>query len=447
MVCICDIMETQLINCDWLQFHGKHLGISPSETEHGTNYIIKPLGKGTRVFKEVAEIYEKSSITRSHRNEKIAVIAYHPHSSVLDANMFVCKIENKVLYQDHPFLRVSCMIDQLRLQYGGITRCDLCVDLHIFANGWHPLKLLREYRKNHVVKHGSRRYSQWLTAPFTPSQINGIASHDLMSAEHVTHCVSWGGSNSDVHVKMYNKTKEIRESSDKRYISAWWRANGLVGNEDVWRVEISFQRRSKYLFDNSAGEVVPINLELALKPAFQREVFAALATRHFRFKQLELGKSVRSAKDVQLFNIDDCEVMKTAAPESKPIAGRTAKVCANYIEQVIRETDFDGLLRTPDFDKYVLECAHKTLSELYAGLKALDLPRKGTDRPSKAELQEKRDWLAQWNILPREIDGVYWANIDNVMTENECRIRLREELEVHRIEIEAALRQMAIEDL
>lgn len=339
------------------------------------------------------------------------------------------------------------MIDQLKLQYGGITRCDLCVDLHLFANGWHPLKLLREYRKNRVVKYGSRRYSQWLTAPYTPSQINGIASHDLMSAEHVTHCVSWGGANSDVHVKMYNKTKEIRESSDKRYIAAWWRSNGLFGSEDVWRVEISFQRRSKYLFDNSSGEVVPINLELALKPMFQREVFAALANRHFRFKLLELGKSVRAAKDVQLFNIEDCEVMKTAAPDSRPIAGRTAKVCANYIEQVIRETDFDGLLRTPDYDRYVLECAHKTLSELHAGLKALDLPRKGIDRPSKAELQEKRDWLAQWNILPREIDGVYWANIDNVMTENECRIRLREELEVHRIEIEAALRQMAIEDL
>lgn len=447
MVCIADDMRTQLINCDWLQFHGKHFGLSHGETDSNTYYIIKPLGKGTRVFREVAEIYERSSVTKSHRNEKIAVIAYHPYSSVLDANMFVCKIENKVLYQDSPFLRVSCMIKQLGLQYGGITRCDLCVDLREFANGWHPLRLLKEYRKNHIVKHGSRRYSQWLTAPFTPSQLNGIVSHDLMSAEHVTHCVSWGGPNSDVHVKMYNKTKEIRESSDKRYISAWWKSNGLDGNSDVWRVEISFQRRSKYLFDNSAGDIVPINIELALKHDFQREVFAALASRHFRFKQLEVGKSVRSAKDIDLFNLEDCRVMSPAAPESKPIAGRTAKVCANYIEQVIKETDFDSLLKSPDYDKYVLECAHKTLSELYSGLKTLDMPRAGIDRPSKKELQEKRDWLAQWNILPREVDGVYWANIDKIMTEDECRLKLREELDVHRIEIEAALCRMAMEDL
>lgn len=436
----------QLINCDWLQFHGHHIGLVPSEADKGTNYIIKPLDHGTRVFRNVSQIWEKSSVTKSHRNELLATIAYSPHSSVLDANMFVCKVENKVLYRDQALLRIVQMCKQLRLQYHGITRCDLCVDFCKFANDWDALKLLREYRKNHVVKHGSRRYSQWMTAPYAPSDIAGTVTHDLMSEEHVTHCVSWGGANSDVHVKMYNKTKEIRESSDKQYISAWWRANGLISSSDVWRVEISFQRRSKYLFDNSSGEVVPINLELALVPAYQKEVFMALARRHFRFKQMEVGKSVRSAKDIQLFEFAECEVMQTAAPESKPIAGRTAKVCANYIEQVIKDTDLDSLMVTPDYDRYVLEQAHKTLQGLYEGLKALDIKRSTADRPSRQELQEKRDWLAAWNVLPERIDGVRWMDIDNVMTDAECRYRLQEELRLRQAELRAAMCNLAVTD-
>ena len=346
--------NVQLINCDWLQFHGHHHEICVGDTDRGTNYILKDVGHGTRVFSKVVEVWEKSSVTLSHRKEKLAVIAYSPYSSVLDANMFVCKIENKVLYQSHALARVVRMCKQLNLTYDGITRCDLCVDFERFANDWDALKLLREYRKNKVVKCGSRRYSQWLTAPFSPSQIKSVVDHDVLSAEHITHCVSWGGANSDVHVKMYNKTKEIREESGKQYIKAWWKSNGLIPSSDVWRVEISFQRRSRYLFDNSCGMTVPVTLEWCLTPMYQAEVFMALSRRHFSFKVPEIGKGMRSAKSLILFNIEDCRVMQASAPESKPIAGRTAKICANYIDTVLRDTYLGSILPNPYYDRFVL---------------------------------------------------------------------------------------------
>lgn len=437
----------QLINCDWLQFHGEHLGLQCGVSDKGTKFILKDVGKGTRVFKNVFQVWEKASVTKSHRNELFATIALNPHSSALRPNLFVCKLENKVLYQELPYGRTMDMLKQLNLQYQGITRCDLCVDLFQFANGWHPLYLLKEYRKNHIVKHGSRRYSQWMTAPFVPSDLSGEVTHDLMSAEHITHCVTWGGGQSDVHVKMYNKTKEIRESSDKRYIQAWWRANELVGNGDVWRVEISFQRRSKYLMDDSSGDIVPISLELALKHSFQREVFAALAKRHFNFRQLELGKSARSAKEIQLFNLEDCNVMHTAAPESKPIASRTARVCANYIEKICSTTEFDKLLASPDYSKYTLEAAHKTLRELYEGLKTFDNGHRYVTDVQRREIVEKRDWLAAWKYFPETIDGVPWPNIDEILTREECRIRMMEELRIKEIELRVAIENGALSDL
>lgn len=440
-------MKVQLVNCDWLQFHGHHIGLDPQEIKTSTNYVIKDLERGTRVFSKTIEIYEKSSITKSHRQELIAVLCYAPYSSVLDADMYVCKIENKVLYQELPYARVMAMIQQLRLQYSGITRCDLCIDFAEFANDWDALKLIREYKKNHVVKYGSRRYSQWVTAPYSAGQVQQIVTHDLMSDEHVTHCISWGGNTSDVHVKMYNKSHELREKKHKRYISSWWRENGLTSVNDIWRVEISVTRRSKQLANIEDGEIAPITIEQILKKDKQKELFLAYADRHFAFKYLEVGRSARSAQRVELFDIDVSRAYECAAPISKPIASQTAKVTANYIEKILTTTDFDALMRCPDESKFVLEKAHHVLTDLYEGLKMFDSESRYESRPSREYLQEQRDWLAQWHMHPNMIDCVPYAMIDEIMTRDEVRIKYMEELALYREKIERALVEVAMSDL
>lgn len=437
----------QLINCDWLQFYGHHIGLYPDVTDKGTNYLLKDVGMGTRVFRNVYEVYERPSVTKSHRKEKLATIACNPHSSVLDANLFVCKVENKVLYSSMPYVRIMAMIKQLSLQYLGITRLDVSVDFFKFVNDMHPLELLKLYRKNHLVKRGSRRYSQWLTAPYTPSKVIGIVDADMLSEEHVTHCVSWGTSNSDVHVKMYNKSKEIREESHKTYIQSWWRNNGLVGSGDVWRVEISVSRRSKCLYDNSSGEVVSIPLEWALQPTYLKEVFAALARRHFAWFSLEKGKRISREPNVELFDIKDCLVMKAATRQSIPDASRTAKVCANYLQRVVDDNDWDNLVRTPEYSKYTLIEASKTLSALYKGLKALSSSHKFMSDVEIERLKEHREWLSTWGILPDAIGGVSYGKVDDLITEAECRQKFLEELEVHRIEMRAAIENLAFENI
>ena len=207
-----------LINCDWLQFHANHTGLIAGVSDKGTHFKLKDLQHGTRVFKSVMQVYEKSTYTQSHRDELIAVIALHPASSIMRPNLCIIKVENRVLYQKNAYARVRTMLEQLGIIYCGVTRADICVDLHEFCDGLHPLALLRGYRKNNYIKRGSRKYSQWMTAPYSPSHIQSEFTHDIKSAEHVPHCVSWGGAQSDVHVKMYNKTKEIKEESDKQYI-------------------------------------------------------------------------------------------------------------------------------------------------------------------------------------------------------------------------------------
>ena len=67
-------------------------------------------------------------------------------------------------------------------------------------------------------------------------------------------------------------------------------------------------------------------------------------------------------------------------------------------------------------------------------------------RPSKRELQEKRDWLAAWNVFPDEIDGVPWCDIDKVMTDAECRYQMLEELKLHQAELRAAMHQLSVSE-
>lgn len=436
----------QLINCDWLQFYGHHHGVHVGVSDKGTNYELVSLGCGTRVFGKLVQVYERASITRSHRRELLATIAYSPHSSVLDSNLFQCKVENKVLYQELPYHRVMAMIKALNLDYHGLSRVDVCVDLHRFANNMQPLELLRLYRKNLLIKRGSRRYSQWLTAPYSPSKLTGVVTDDILSEEHVTHCVSWGGPNSDVHVKMYNKTKEIKEESKKHYITSYWRNNGLSAAQDVWRVEFSVTRRSKYLYDNSSGDTVPIPLEWTLKRTYLAEVFAALARRHFAFIEVKRGCKVPTKPNVVLFNVDGNRVMEASTRQSTPDATRMAKTCANYLAKVIESHDLDAILQSQDYDKYVLQAAAETLNKLYGGLKMLGKKRRQLSNAEIDALQQHRDWLATWGILPDTIDGVPFGQIDKLMSEADCRMKFLEGLDLYRREMAAAMANIACLD-
>lgn len=436
-----------LINCDWLQFYCDHHGLIPGESDKGTSFKLKDMQRGTRVFKQVLHVYEKSTITTSHRDEHLATIALQPASSIMRPNMCIVKLENRILYQQHAAARVRRMLEQLSLTYGGITRTDICVDLHEFVGGLHPLALLRGYRKNNFIKKGSRRYSQWLTAPYTPSTIEGKFTTDVKSEEHVTHCVSWGGAQSDVHVKMYNKTKEIKEESDKQYIAQWHRLNGLDKSKDVWRVEISISRRSRYLHNNQDDVIMPVDLFMLLDKDFLREVFLALASRHFAFKVSEVGVSARAFKELPLFALEDNRIYSPAALESRTIAGRTCKVAANFIEKVCRTTDFKPLTKHIPYCKEAMEVAHSILGELYDGLKVLGADDSERPIPSREKLREQFEWLHQWGIHPSDIEGVPYYDLDYLYTRAEARQLYMEQLALERIAYEAYIAEHADDGL
>lgn len=355
----------QLVNCDWLQFWCLWDVWDADEWTARSNYKVTAAKRGTRVFAEVWNVVEKSAYTNSHRDEPFATMCMNPYSSLIDKKMVLIKIENRPLYHANLYRRVVLMITAFHFTYKAITRLDICCDLVRFAEGLLPLGLLEGYFTNRFVKAGSRSWCRWANAPYTATTIPYTITPDVRAREHVTHSISWGGATADAHVKMYNKTREIKVESHKEYIRHWWRLNGLITDEDVWRVEISVGGRSRTLVDNKTAEVVPISLLEACSQRYQIATFLALAERHFKFIDVSTAARRKDARTLRLFDLNTNVTFSTITTPSKPIPGRTAKVCWNYLYHLPEQHDLAAFCKSDVIAaRKVYECM-LVLSDVY----------------------------------------------------------------------------------
>lgn len=320
-----------LVNCDWLQFWCLFSTFDPERWSRETNYKVVNTHRGTRVFKEVWRVTEKSAYTSSRRDEPFAVMACKPHSPLIDAKMVLVKIENRPLYHANLYRRIVLMLQGFGFEYKAITRIDVCCDFVRFADGSHPMELLERYHTNKWLKTGSRSYCRWNTAPYTATTAPYKLGSKLAESKHITHSASWGGAKSDCHVKMYNKTREIKVESGKQYIRRWWAQNGLQTAEDVWRVEFSVSGRSRALIDNRTGELVQVSLLEACSLKYQVATFMALADRHFSFYDAGSAVNRKHMQRVGLFTLPSDVSFSTITMPSHPNPTRTTKVCMNYL--------------------------------------------------------------------------------------------------------------------
>lgn len=355
----------QLVNCDWLQFWCLWDVWDADEWTARSNYKVTAAKRGTRVFAEVWNVVEKSAYTNSHRDEPFATMCMNPYSPLIDKKMVLIKIENRPLYHANLYRRVVLMITAFHFTYKAITRLDICCDSVRFADGLLPLGLLEGYFTNRFVKTGSRSWCRWANAPYTATTIPYKITQDVRAREHVTHSISWGGATADAHVKMYNKTREIKVESHKEYIRHWWRLNGLITDEDVWRVEISVGGRSRTLVDENSAEVIPISLLEACSQRYQIATFLALAERHFRFIDVSTATRRKDARTLHLFDLNSDVTFSTITTPSKPIPSRTAKVCWNYLYHLPEQHDLAAFCKSDLIAaRKVYECM-LVLSDVY----------------------------------------------------------------------------------
>ena len=429
----------QLVSCDWLQFWCLDYGFKESVLNKQTNFHAHDRGMGTRVFKIVYEITEKATTTKSHREEPFATMCMSPHSSILAPNMVLIKMHNKVLYQQGLYERILDFLQKANLVYQAITRLDICCDFTQFACGLVPNQLLSLYRKNKLIKSGTRSYGLYAQAKWSRSQLPEHYTADDLSGGHSVQSISWGAAGADVHVKMYDKSLEIETESHKNYIKSYWRRNGLeypqgrrkageVKAGDVWRVEISLARRSKYLQDMEVAEVVPIGLNAACLPSYLKDVFSALAKRHFSFLDVSKGLPKSRCRTLDLWAFSPDVIYEPAHVEGTAKPSRMFRTVSNFLGRLPEMVDFRTINTLKPFPAAIVAEAKDLVDALYEDARAAESPAYRRERAKKREAAHAVWWLQHQGLLDFDAVGDVYDDLNQFIKSEENYYRLRDVL-------------------
>lgn len=221
------------------------------------------------------------------------------------------KLSNLYCYDADPVGLLMDFCKREKLLIKKIYRIDIFCDFEIFDSGDIPSRVMRR-----IVNH-------------TYSKVNQ-AQRRTSGTDTWTECtdnwVSWGRSGSMVNTKMYDKTKELRDTGmHKPYIAQMWKDAGYIDDVahltkegtpvQMWRIEFSIKGNARgwiYIDKNDTedGEAHGLEHNLLTYSSHQGvlNAFANLVPYYFHFKIYEEGKRKSLCRDKTLFIFDDAEV-------------------------------------------------------------------------------------------------------------------------------------------
>lgn len=302
----------RIVGIDWLELYvNEGYGIDYSaDGFRSRGYLVRERDYGTKTMKEMFTLLDDRGnpfveIRRNPRGLDAGAI-----QTVYQEGDAYVKLANMYCYDENP---VSIMCEFLRREnyhIKKIYRIDLFTDFEIFDSGDKPANVVRR-----IVNH-------------TYSKIN--QSHRRTSGEDTwTECldnwVSWGRQGSMVNTKIYDKTKELKDTGmHKPYIIEKWRKAGYIDDVvnltrekqpvQMWRIEFSIKGNAKgwiYVDKSESGDseshMLEHNLELYASRQGIVNAIANLVPYYFRFKIYEEGKRKSLCQDKILFIFDDKE--------------------------------------------------------------------------------------------------------------------------------------------
>lgn len=246
-----------IINCDWLQIHCDASVVK--ERYLGYNTKIQEIR--TRTFGKLLDI--------SRDGYHIAQLAYKPHSPKLPKGCSVLKIDNYILYSAARDKIITQLINDFDLCTIGTTRFDIAADFQTIC-GRLPHVLIQDIIQEKVIKRGHAKQS--------------IIGNEQLTAHgsREWQYLRYGSRSSRTSVYFYNKSKELKEVSDKPYIRAIWAANGFAKKKyDTWRLEFSIKGRQMKIIEKDTGLILPNNYRLWLQDEYLHRIFWALCTHYF----------------------------------------------------------------------------------------------------------------------------------------------------------------------
>ena len=302
----------RIVGIDWLEmFVNEGYGVDyTADGFRSRGYDVQERAYGTKTMEEMFVVLDNHGHPFVEIRRKPRGLDSGAKQLVYQEGDSYVKLSNMYCYDDNP---VQLMVEFLRrehYQIKKIYRIDLFTDFEIFDSGDKPANVVRR-----IVNH-------------TYSKIN--QSHRRTSGQDTwTECldnwISWGRPGSMVSTKIYDKTKELKETGmHKPYIVEKWRKAGYIDNVvtlnrennpvQMWRIEFSIKGNAKgwvYIDKSDSGDGQAHQLEHTLELYASRKgivnAIANLVPYYFRFKIYEEGKRKSLCKDKTLFIFSDDE--------------------------------------------------------------------------------------------------------------------------------------------
>lgn len=227
----------EVVSCDWFSF-SVLLYLDDDEKKNGAK-LLCPDGYTLKEYTGT-NIYKKRYMLYNEFGEKSLTLLLEPYSvGIIKPNSMFVEVANRLLYRDFSFVKdlVSLIHD---CSFQSISRFDICADFNPSVSQWQVIEWLQDAQAYVAGKREGSMFYNYVI-PTT----GGLQ-------KRVARCLSWGSKASNIKWKLYNKTLEITEVTDKGvefcnkpYIRDMWERNGL-DPANVWRLEVSIMGAASY---------------------------------------------------------------------------------------------------------------------------------------------------------------------------------------------------------
>ena len=329
------------VNIDWLEVFCLE---DVKDTHDATffknaGFVVKARDYGTPQYSEM--------FTIESRGYDFLEIRRNPYSKKSKGGLFLdnachIRLSNRTCYSERPIDLMRTFLIQFGYTLRGITRIDVCSDFIKFDNDLNPQNLIKRYMAGELAKVNQSK----------------VSAHGKDSfKERAWNSLSWGSEKSMVSTKLYNKTLEMSEVSEKPYVRQAWYLSGLIPDMDdktttVWRLEFSIRSEAKEwidISDESKDKVHHSAMSNTLSCYDNRDklfnIHFSLCCHYFHFKIVEVdadGKRKRKdrCKDEVLFKLSSgMTVYKPARLTDKKAPTRTTRMLLRKCEAIANDEE------------------------------------------------------------------------------------------------------------
>ena len=204
------------VNLDWLEVFCIEDGCMDAN-------FFQRLGWNVYVREYGTPLYKQMFILLNEHGKPFLEIRRDPYSLKENGGIFEkgschIRLANRTLYTYNPIQQLQEFLVKYNYIFKGITRIDIACDQLVFDNGMDPEKLLEDYMAGSILKNRNSRIN-----------VHGCEKANGRS----WNSIKWGSASSPLSTKIYDKTLELKEASDKLYIKDAWVRAGLCDLQKV----------------------------------------------------------------------------------------------------------------------------------------------------------------------------------------------------------------------